>query len=134
MRPTSHRPAAFRRFSALLIVAQLGACASWHTQAATPEQVLARKAPDRVRLTLDDRRVVVLQPRVVDDSLRGTSVIRDGRHRVETPVAVRLRDIRRTETHGFNTGRTVALTLGSLALAAGIAVFWALGEAISASD
>jgi hypothetical protein len=49
-------------------------------------------------------------------------------------VALSLRDNQRIETPEFNTGRTVVVTLASLAVAAGVAVIRALGAAISASD
>ena len=58
-----------------------------------------------------------------------------GRQRVAEAQSDRLaRDIQRLETPGINTGRTIALTLGSLAVVAGVAVLAALGAAISASD
>jgi hypothetical protein len=53
---------------------------------------------------------------------------------VERPVALSLTDIQGLETRGFNTGRTIALSLASLAVATGVALFVALGAAISASD
>jgi hypothetical protein len=124
-----------RALSLGLLVSQVTGCSSWRTQDAFPERVLARKSPERVRVTVADSQLVLLGPRIESDSLLGTVMAPDsGRRRVATPVALSLRDIQRIETPGFNTGRTIAVALGSLAIAAGVAVFLALGAAISASD
>jgi hypothetical protein len=49
----------------------------------------------------------------------------------KSPERVR---IQRIETPGSNTGRTIAVTLVSLAIVAGVAVIAAFGAAISVSD
>jgi hypothetical protein len=135
MRRSSEPPLLVRAVSLVLIVSQLVACSSWRTQEAIPETVLARKSPERVRVTVADTQLVLLGPRVANDTLLGTAMMTGGDHRrVATPVALDLRDIQRLETPGINTGRTIALTLGSLAVVAGVAVLAALGAAISASD
>jgi hypothetical protein len=124
-----------RGLSVVLLVSHAAGCSSWRTQEAFPEQVLARKSPERVRVTVADTQFVLLGPRIENDSLRGTVMAPDGgRRRVATPVALTLRDIQRIETPGFNTGRTIVVTLASLAVAAGVAVILAFGAAISASD
>jgi hypothetical protein len=124
-----------RAVSLLLLSSQASGCSSWRTQDAFPERVLARKSPERVRVTVADSQLVLLGPRIQNDSLLGTVMTPDrGRRRVATPVGLSLRDIQRIETPGFNTGRTIAVTLASLAVAAGVAVILALGAAISASD
>ena len=63
------------------------------------------------------------------------------RWRAQTPAGATnersrlgLRDVERIETRGFNSGRTVLLSLASLAVATGVALFVALGAAISGSD
>jgi hypothetical protein len=112
----------------------LTACVSWHTQHGAVGQVLSRRTPDRVRLTVADSQLIVWQPRVVNDSLFGTVVAPGGRRRDERALAISLQDIQRLETHGFNSGRTIGLGLGSLAVATAVALFVALGAAISASD
>ena len=135
MRLWSERHVVVRAVSLVLIISQLTACSSWRTQEATPERVLARKSPERVRVTVADSQLVLLGPRVVNDSLLGTAMVPDGHNRrVATPVALDLRDIQRVQTPGFNTGRTIAVALGSLAVAAGATLVVLLGMAISASD
>ena len=134
MREAYDRPLPVRLLSLILILTQLGGCVSWHTQHGATEQRLARRAPDRVRVTVADTHLVVWQPRIANDSLMGTAVRPHGGPREDVPVAVSLGEVQRVETLGFNSGRTIALGLGSLAVVAGMAVFVALGAAISASD
>jgi hypothetical protein len=124
-----------RTISLVLLAGEVSGCSSWRTQEAFPERVLARKSPERVRVTVGDSQFVLLGPRIEHDSLLGTAMVPDsGRLRVATPVALDLRDIQRLETPGINTGRTIALTLGGLAIATGVVLFLALGAAITASD
>ena len=88
-----------------------------------------------MRVTVADSQLVLLGPRVVNDSLLGTAMVPDGhKRRVATPIALDLRDIQRVQTPGFNTGRTIAVALGSLTVAAGATLVVLLGMAISASD
>ena len=132
-RPKRH--ALVRALSLVLLVGQATGCSSWRTQDAFPERVLARKSPERVRVTVADSQLVLLGPRIQHDSLMGTVMAPDReRGRVATPVALSLDDIQRLQTPGFNTGRTVVVVLASLAIAAGVAVIAAFGAAISGSD
>lgn len=98
------------------------------------EEVLARRKPDRIRLTIADRHVVMWQPRIANDSVVGTVARPNARRGDEREIALGLRDVERIETRGFNSGRTVLLSLASLAVATGVALFVALGAAISGSD
>ena len=69
-----------------------------------------------------------------EDSLSGTLAPHVSATAQERPVGLSLREIQRIETRGFNSGRTIVLGLGSLAMATGVALFVALGAAISGSD
>jgi hypothetical protein len=135
MRRHPERHGLVRAISLVLLVAQATGCSSWRTQEAFPERVIGRKSPERVRVTVADSQLVLLGPRIQNDSLLGTVMAPDReRRRVATPVALSLGDIQRIETPGLNTGRTIAVTLASLAIVAGVAVIAAFGAAISASD
>jgi hypothetical protein len=124
-----------RVLSLVLLLSQATGCSSWRTQEAFPEQVLARKSPERVRVTVADTQFVLLGPRVTSDSLLGTVMVAGpDRRRVATPVAISLREIQRLETPGINTGRTIVATLASLAVVAGVVLVYLVGAAISASD
>src|SRR4051794_40250650 len=72
---TAHPASAFARAGRLSISLVLGsatACSSWHTQAATPSEVLAVRRPSSARVTLaGGSTVVVHRPRVVGDTLTG---------------------------------------------------------------
>ena len=122
-----------RTFSLAFLAGQLAGCVSWHTQHGASD-LLARKSPDRVRVTVADTHLVVWQPRIAKDSLYGTLAPHVRASAQERPVGLSLREVQRIETRGFNSGRTIVLGLGSLAMATGVALFVALGAAISGSD
>src|ERR1700741_3724623 len=72
---TAHPPATFARAGRLSISLVLGsaaACSSWHTQAATPSEVLAVRRPSSARVTLAGGSTgVVHRPRIAGDTLTG---------------------------------------------------------------
>ena len=93
------------------------ACTHWKVQSAFPEQVVSRR-PQKVRVTRDDgSRMVLRQPVIAGDTIYGAP--RNGRVSAGSPrPAVALTDIGDVAVRKVNVVSTVALTLGTLALAA----------------
>ena len=93
------------------------ACTHWKVQSAFPEQVVSRR-PQKVRVTRDDGSQMVLrQPVIAGDTIYGAP--RNGRVSAGSPrPAVALTDIGDVAVRKVNVVSTVALTLGTLALAA----------------
>ena len=112
----------------LLMTLQGAACQAWHTEAATPQVVLATRQPMKLRVTRTDGRQLVLQhPVVRADTLVG---IGDPQHEPRG-VRIALTDVRQVATRGFSPGRTVGLGLGVVA-AAGAALLVAVAIACGA--
>ena len=82
MRTSVIRPRAI--LTSLLAVSTVSACSTWHTQPLTPAQVIAEQHPPAVRVDrADGNRQVIVEPRVIADSLVGTS----GGRRLSVPLA-----------------------------------------------
>ena len=72
MRPPSFQYRFRRLVACLLLLAHLAACATWRQQEVSPEEAIAEKEPDRVRVTLEEgTRREYWEPRIEADSLRG---------------------------------------------------------------
>ncbi|HJR16014.1 MAG TPA: hypothetical protein VJ808_04105 [Gemmatimonadales bacterium] len=100
------------RVAAMITLAQVaGACMSWQTQEASPEQLLAENPPDQVRVTrADGSTVLIVKPLISGDSLTGTlpgSAPDSGR-----PLSLPLADVRSVEVRRVNAGRTALLVAG----------------------
>ncbi|HEY7636338.1 MAG TPA: hypothetical protein VH763_12365 [Gemmatimonadales bacterium] len=93
----------------LILVAQLSACASWHTEQVAPEQVLAAEQPDRIRITEPGgAQVIVLRPTIAGDTLHGSS--QAGGYSIAIPLA----KVFKLETRQSNlvTSEVVVAALG----------------------
>ena len=89
----------------LLVVTTLTACTSWRVQSVSPEQLLIDERPNVVRVQRADRsRVVLNSPKLVSDSLLGTT--RGQR------TAVPLADITQIALRRGNALKTTGLILG----------------------
>jgi hypothetical protein len=87
----------------------LSACATWQTQSASPEQVLATQHPAKVRVQrVDSSSVVLDSPRIVSDTLVGAV----DRKRTGVPLA----HIAYVAVKHGNWALTTALVLGILVL------------------
>ena len=109
-----------RLIACILLPCYLVACMSWQTQEITPEQVLAEKQPDKVRVTLTDgSQVEVYQPRVSGDTLMG---LREGQQ-----VSIPLASVTQLELREGDTGKSIAaagIVVGVGALLVGGFFIW----------
>jgi len=105
-----------------VLVCFLPACTVWQVQPGiTPQQLIAARQPDAVRVTLPDRSQIVLdQPRITGDSVAGIVAGRDSSVAASNVTQVAIRQI--------SGGRTVGLVLGLGLLAATIAAGVALSN------
>jgi hypothetical protein len=109
-----------------LLLSYLPACTSWHVeQGVSPEQLIATKHPNVVRVTLPNRSHIVLsQPRIAaDDSLTG---LRNG-----APASVAVSDVTQVAIRQVSTGKTVGLVVGMAVVAAAIVAASVLNSACS---
>lgn len=105
----------------LLAIALLGAlasaCTTWQTQSAAPDQVLAGKTPDRIRVTRPDGSTTELvRPLIAGDTLLGSwpgSTLTDSTGRIAIPLS----DVQSVAVQRVSAGRTVLL-IGGLGLTA----------------
>lgn len=106
----------FRITRMLCLLAMLGGCMAWETPAVAPATLISRDQPGAVRVTRQDgSRVIVYQPVVDADSLRG-------RQRRGT-ITLSLSDMSRLEVQKTQAAATVAgLTLTAAAIGAMIMV------------
>jgi hypothetical protein len=119
---TAHSPSTFARAGRLSITLVLGsatACSSWHTQAATPSEVLAARRPSSARVTLaGGSTVVVHRPRIAGDTLTGWPD--GGEHRAGTthasdpadPIRIPLANILSIAVRRVSAGKTALLVVG----------------------
>lgn len=92
----------------------LTACTRWQVQEISPQQVVTRMKPSRIRVTrTDSTRLEVVGPQVAGDSLIGTV---PGK-----PFSMPLSDVSAVAVRKGNPGGTIALLLGIAA--AGFAAF-----------
>jgi hypothetical protein len=102
-------PRSVRRTGWLVLLVQLAACSSWHTESVAPERVLADREPEQVRITEPGgAQMVVLQPTVAADTLRGRS------EPGGSLIAIPLGRVLRLETRRSNlvTSRVVVAAMG----------------------
>jgi len=100
-----------------LLLLYLPACTAWHVEkGVSPEQLIATKHPNAVRVTRPDSSNIVLhQPRIAaGDSLSG---LHNG-----APSSVAVSDVRQVAIRKVSAGQTIALVLGITVVAAAIAV------------
>jgi hypothetical protein len=115
-----------RALAALLLAAELLACAEWRPEPGAPAVVLAAKRPDKVRANVGlDSAIVVVRPVVDGDTLRGQD------ERARHAIAIPLADVRLLETRYTKPGPTIAALVGGVALIAfivAVATFNPLGN------
>jgi hypothetical protein len=106
------------QLAAMAIVAALaGGCMTWKTQSAAPAQVIAKKMPDRVRITRPDGSTTELvHPLIVGDTLAGTRLGSPGTT-ANSRIAIPLSDVQSVSIRQVNAGRT-ALLIGGLGVTA----------------
>lgn len=100
-----------------LALLSVGGCRSWRVSEVTPQQLIQGQTPSQVRVatTTDSAKVVLFQPIIIGDSLRG----------LPTELAVRprmiaLAQITEIATRRFNPGKTL---LAVAAIAAGVVAY-----------
>jgi hypothetical protein len=88
------------------------ACTHWAGQDAPTPQLLESRHPDQIRVTRrDGRRIVLVAPRIVGDSIIGTA--EDPGTGVRTaPYGIALADVREVAVRRLNVGATIALAAG----------------------
>ncbi len=105
----------FARSIALILMATyVSSCARWEIQRLTPEATVQSKNPKQLRLTLRNGfRVMVHNPRIVGDSLFGTTEENSPRRL----VALALDEIGLVEVSRFDPVRTFALVAAGIGIA-----------------
>jgi hypothetical protein len=85
---------------AILLCLLVAGCTSWRTQGLAPQQVVAKKHPGRIRITLTDSSVVELKhPVITADSIAGKSR--------GTRISVASDRIARTEIREVNEWKSI---------------------------
>jgi len=100
-----------------LLLLFLPACTAWHVEkGVSPEQLIATKHPNVVRVTRPDSSNIVLhQPRIAaGDSLSGL-------HN-RAPSSVAVSDVTQVAIRKFSAGKTIGLVVGISAVALAVAV------------
>jgi hypothetical protein len=124
----STHPPLRRLIACILLPTYLGACVTWKTQEASPQQVLADEQPDKMRVTLaDGSRVVLLEPVVSGDTLTGIGEARRT-HQGYEPVgrlSIPLDDVADVAVRKGDFLKSVVLMLG-IAVAVGVAAVFVL--------
>jgi hypothetical protein len=65
--------------ASVVVSLYLMGCAEWRPASGTPQELIARESPSKVRLTrTDSARIVVVHPRVEDDAVLGLSLSKGG--------------------------------------------------------
>jgi hypothetical protein len=124
--------------AAVVAVALLSGCSSWHQAGPSAEDVLQRKSESRLRIQVEgsETKVEVQSPRIEGDSLHG--VVTTGPRTPADPpsfqpeahgIALPIRAIRSVEVERFNAAKTAGLVLLVAAFAAG-----ALAASYSGND
>lgn len=111
--------------AALLLVLYLPACTTWQIGTPTPAEFVTREHPSAVRVTrTDGRRLTMLSPVVVHDSLSGG--VRQYSHGVSTvpTVTVALAEVRDVAVERTAVGKTLLVVGGSLVVITVVA--WAI--------
>ena len=94
------------------------ACTSWHAVRPTPANYLQHKTPQEIRLIRSDRsKVVVRNPIMVGDTLRGIVGPGLARGDLAHQIAIPMNDIRTIAVREFSTSKTLGVfILGTLLL------------------
>ena len=107
--------------ASVLLPLHLAGCAEWRPASGTPQELIARKAPAKMRLTrTDSTRLVPVNPRVVSDTLLGLALSAGGRWSDSVRVpADRIASIERQRTQwllplGIAAGVLIGLSAVSL--------------------
>jgi len=89
-------------------------CTAWKIKQTPPAELLAAKRQTEVRVTLaDKKRIVITNPRIAGDSLVSSGVpASSADHGKPSRAAIALSDIRSVEVREFSSGRTVLLIVG----------------------
>jgi hypothetical protein len=83
------------------------ACHAWRTATVTPAQAVAEQQPEQVRITEPSgARLVVLEPTVAGDTLRGRTV--SGKSSISIPLA----SVLRLETRKGNAAASTIIAAG----------------------
>ena len=97
-------------------VCSLSACMTWQATQNHPVQLIADENPDRLRVeTKDGRRVTLLRPVLMNDSLRGAATVLDPRATGSLgppPMStIALAEIKEMSVLRVNAGRTALLVV-----------------------
>jgi len=120
-----------RVIAVLALLAYLPACYAWRSVEVAPQQLIAERAPDWLRVTTrDGARFALYEPTIRGDSLAG---IRDGpadvRGRRQQAVTVALADVTQVELRRSDGGKTgVAVVVAAAALTALVVVGCSTGR------
>jgi hypothetical protein len=89
----------------IVLTVVVAGCQSWHQVDLTPPAIVSEDGPEEVRVGLrDGSNVILVQPEIAADSLRGDSDPNFLGYSSEAAVA--LKDIRRVEVKRFSVWRT----------------------------
>lgn len=121
--------------AAVVLVCYLSACTAWHTQSATPREVMTTQR-ERVRIVRQDgSRVDLLQPVIYNDSVVGRDASARGMvDSLKPRVAIALADVGAVELHGIDAPRTILLVGAVGVLIAVAAAFYNPGLGWNSSD
>jgi hypothetical protein len=125
MRTGNWSRAAGRFGRLVLLTASLTACTKWQVQTLSPQQVLATRHPDKIRVTrADSTQVVLTKPQIVGDTLYGMAAGQRG---------VALADVSRVSIRRGDPLATGSVIGGTAAVLTGVGlIIWA--SIVSASD
>jgi len=122
---------------AVWLLASAGACTSWQTQEVSPQELIAQKHPDEIRVTLpDSSQVEISLPSLAGDTVLGTAKSGRGGPRVNgnavafgqgtassaepgSQVRIPASDVVRIQTSHADGGETALLVVGTLAVVGG---------------
>jgi hypothetical protein len=103
------RVASIRLVLLFLVTNGISACAGWHTVKGPPAEFIAREKPGSLRATTAESTVVIRRPFIRQDSIVGAWKGPGP----ALPVALRLSEIQKLETHaltGSRTGKIIVAT------------------------
>ena len=128
------RPGPFRATAALVLACYMAACTAWHTQSATPQQVVA-KQPKNIRIVRQDGSTIQMyQPLINGDTVEGLKEAPRG-DRLTQRVAVALVDVKSVQVESPDAGLTilagaagVVLVVGMIAALSNLNFNWGSGS------
>lgn len=111
------RPERIAWLSASLGLLLIAGCKTWRVEQVAPAQFVQQERPNVVRVdrASDSSQVVLYQPTVIGDTLRGLPT-----ELAIRPVMVPLRDIRTISTKRFSLGKTLLL---GVAVSGGVVLY-----------